>query len=147
VKITKRQLRRIIREAIVKEGMFSKMGAKMGFGSEKIDGMIKQMWVGLRQGEEMEQELDAGGGEQYGFDRINEMWNNIMSSMERFRKVADESGLTDAQESQWKGFKKKANQVLRNLQVERSSALEEELGEEEAEQAEREAKARMEKLK
>ena len=120
MKITKRQLRSIIRKTIIKESMFSKMGAAMGFGDKKLDGMLKQLWDFLKTAEEMVQEID--GGKKISFDRLDQVLDGVVGSAGRYTKLAKDKGLTDAQEVQWKGFREKAQGVLHDLNVERTAA-------------------------
>lgn len=143
MKITKKRLQRIIKEeieAVVDEGMFSKMKSKMGFGSEKMDRAIKMAWQPLKNAKE--QAAAAEDGKKFRAADLSGTYAEFDYALRNITNLRAKLGMNGPQETMWKGIKKDSFQILDSLRTEIEFAIESEEGEEAAEKAKNDMRIR-----
>ena len=126
MKITESQLRKVVRNALLNENMFSKLGAKLGFDSKEVNEILGYLKKSHKRGKDLLDQIESG--EEKTVEEIREHFESIYKLMEKLKKAVKDKGITSKQKVFVDGVLKRASAVHDELEMEHSIALKERQG-------------------
>ena len=129
MKITKEKLNKIIKEeieAVMDEGMFSRLKSKIGFGSKETTAAIERAWKATTAVTKLAKEAEASG-DMARWDLQNP-YDNLQKLLKRAAKAAAEHGLDGKQKMRYKGLRRAASLAMDAMSYEIEYAIDREEG-------------------
>ena len=126
MKISRSQIRKIVRSTLINENFLSKLGAKFGFDTKEVNQFIGHLKKSHARGKDLLDQIESG--EEKSVEEIREHFESIYELMEKLKKAVEEEGMTSRQKVFVDGILKRASAVHDELEMEYSIALEDRQG-------------------
>jgi hypothetical protein len=129
MKITKEKLNKIIKEeieAVIIEGMFSRLKSKMGFGSKETTAAIDKAWKASTAVEKLAKEAEEAGD--MGKYELVSAYDTLKKLLDRAAKAVAETGLDGTQKMRYKSLRRAASLAMDTMSYEITYAIDREEG-------------------
>tara|TARA_R110002060_G_scaffold6604_3_gene10042 strand:- start:4817 stop:5200 length:384 start_codon:yes stop_codon:yes gene_type:complete len=125
MKITKKQLRRIIKEVVLKENVFQRFGSKLGMETKAVNEYLGYLKKQYDLANEMNKNLESGDKD-YSAKDIREMFESLHELVGKLTKAVKDEGSNKKQEVLVTRVVKRTKTLIDSLEMEHGHAVQEE---------------------